>query len=97
MAFFGIVFLDLFGTDFGMNFGFVLFGAFFAGLGPKGLGGNLSDFCCLGIEIEIDDFQGDTRSKGNVAAPLNHTHLWVLSITSSDCRLATSSFGTDDR
>ena len=57
-AFFGIVFLDLFGTDVGMNFGFVFFGAFFGGLGPKGLGGNLSDFCCLGNEIEIDGFSG---------------------------------------
>ena len=34
------------------------FGAFFGGLGPKGLGGNLSDFCCLGNEIEIDGFSG---------------------------------------
>ena len=57
-AFFGIVFLDLFGTDSGINFGFVFFGAFFGGLGPKGLGGNLSDFCCLGNEIEIDGFSG---------------------------------------
>ena len=37
-AFFGIVLLDLFGTDLGMNFGFAFFRCFFSGLGPKGLG-----------------------------------------------------------
>ena len=96
-AFFGIVFLDLSGTDFGMNFGFVFFGAFFGGLGPKGLGGNCLTFVALETRLKSMDFQGNTRSKGKVAAPLNHTQIWVLSITSCDCRLATSSFGTDDR
>ena len=57
-AFFGIVFLDLFGTDLGMNLGFGFFGPFFGGLGPKGLGGNLSDFFALETRLKSMDFQG---------------------------------------